>query len=421
MINRLIAIVNKEFLILARDKAGLAVLYLMPMILIFVMVFIQDRTFHFLQDVHIPVLFINEDQSLVGNAVENNLDKINHIDLYKELPDGAISFRKMKTLVAAGDYKAGIYIPKDLTMNIRSKLENNELNDSLKTAAKVMVFFDPAIQQNFRGLIESVLREILARTEIRMVYAQIKEQLDMFGLQIGTLAANPDSQTVHQGLIHLEAVSLNRARHQIIPNSVQHNVPGWSMFAMFFIAIPLAGSMVQEREEGNLRRLLAMPVNYIELLLGKMVVYLTVCISQFFLIVAAGKFIMPLLGFPVLQIGNQTGTMLLVAVSAALAAIGYGLVIGAFAGSHSQASAFGAISVIIAAAVGGIWVPVFIMPEFMQQLSIFSPLAWGLNAFHEVFLRNGNISSVLEDVFRLNLFFLFTISLVLVKFKTQTQ
>jgi len=421
MLSRLIAIIRKETLVLIRDKAGLAVLYLMPLVLIFVMVFIQDRTFHFLQDVNVPVLFLNEDKELVGNSVEESLNKINQIHLFKEIDETNISIQKMKQLVAAGDYKAGIYVPLNLTKNISQKFENVQPQNSLDSQSRIIVYFDPAIQQNFRSLIESVLREILARTEIKILYSRIKEQMDMFGVQLNTLIAVPDSQTVKNGLVHLEAISLNRAKSQVLPNSVQHNVPGWSLFAMFFIAIPLASSMIQERDEGSLRRLLSMPVNYIELLLGKLIVYLAVCLSQLFLIVAAGKFIMPVLGFPVLQIGNQPAIMLLVAVSSALAAIGYGILIGAVAGSQNQASSFGAISVIIAAAIGGIWVPVFIMPDFMQYLSDLSPLACGLNAFHEVFLRNGAINAVFMDVFKLNLFFLFTICIVLFKFKLRRQ
>ena len=117
MLYRIFAIVNKEVLVLRRDKAGLAVLYLMPLVLIFIMVFIQDRTFHFLQDVQIPVLFLNEDQSTVGNALERNLANIRQIDLYREVAGRAVTEEDVKKAVAAGEFKAGIIIPAGLTQN----------------------------------------------------------------------------------------------------------------------------------------------------------------------------------------------------------------------------------------------------------------------------------------------------------------
>ena len=72
---------------------------------------------------------------------------------------------------------------------------------------------------------------------------------------------------------------------------------------------------------------------------------------------------------------------------------------------------FGAVSVVIAAALGGIMVPVFVMPRMMQTISEFSPLAWGLNAFLSVFVRNGDVPSILPQATRLLIFFVSTTAL----------
>ena len=69
---------------------------------------------------------------------------------------------------------------------------------------------------------------------------------------------------------------------------------------------------------------------------------------------------------------------------------------------------FGAVSVVIAAALGGIMVPVFVMPGIMQTISEFSPLAWGLSAFLSVFVRNGDVQSILPQTTRLLIFFVST-------------
>jgi len=417
MLYRIFAIFNKEILILRRDKAGMAVLYLMPLALIFIMVFIQDRTFHFLQDVQIPVLFLNEDQSTVGNALERNLANIRQIDLYYEVAGETATEEAVKEAVAAGDFKAGIIIPAGLTQNSLKRMKQ----DQGLAIGQVTVYFDPAIKQNIRRLIESILNEILARTETILLYEFVKEQVSYFGTQFNSILSVPDSNLIKKGLLHINSVSLNREKSSVLPNSVQHNVPSWTLFAMFFIVVPLAGGMIQERDEGSMRRLLSMPVSYLELLAGKLIVYLMVCLSQFFIMLMAGMFIMPLLGFPELQIGSSISAMFFVTLASAFAAVGYGLMVGTFARTQQQASSFGAISVIIAAAVGGIWVPIFIMPEMMQTISNFSPLAWGLNGFHEVFLRNGNLSTVIKDILFLLLFFLFTLSLSLFKFKVRKQ
>ena len=64
--------------------------------------------------------------------------------------------------------------------------------------------------------------------------------------------------------------------------------------------------------------------------------------------------------------------------------------IGAFAKTEQQANGFGAISIIIFGAIGGILVPTFVMPGFMQFFSNFSPLHWCLEGFYVLFLKGGS-------------------------------
>jgi len=64
--------------------------------------------------------------------------------------------------------------------------------------------------------------------------------------------------------------------------------------------------------------------------------------------------------------------------------------VGSIAKTQEQSNGLGAVSVIIFAALGGIWVPVFIMPDYMQIISNFSPLQWCLEGFYILFLKGGD-------------------------------
>ena len=79
-------------------------------------------------------------------------------------------------------------------------------------------------------------------------------------------------------------------------NSVQHNVPAWTMFAMFFILYPLAGNFIKEREEGSMLRLRLISGSQFPVIAGKFAFYFIVCLIQFLMMIAVGIFIMPLLG-----------------------------------------------------------------------------------------------------------------------------
>ena len=93
------------------------------------------------------------------------------------------------------------------------------------------------------------------------------------------------------------------------------------------------------------------------------------------------------------------------AASAIFAATGYGILLGTVVNSFEQAAMFGPISIVIAAALGGVMVPVYAMPTFMQTISVISPLAWGLNGTLDVFVRGGGARDVLPEAAALGTFF----------------
>ena len=91
-----------------------------------------------------------------------------------------------------------------------------------------------------------------------------------------------------------------------------------------------------------------------------------------------------------------------------------GILLGTIAKTQEQSAPFGATSVVILAAIGGVWVPVFAMPKVMQHISNVSPMNWGLNAFYDVLLRNGNFVDILPELFFLLLFFISTTTIAIV-------
>jgi ABC-2 type transport system permease protein len=121
-----------------------------------------------------------------------------------------------------------------------------------------------------------------------------------------------------------------------------------------------------------------------------------VCFLQFVLILLMGVYLFPLLGLPSLVVQGRIFSLSVMAVAAALAAIGYGISVGTIARTHQQAAIFASISVVILAAVGGIWVPVFMMPPLFRQISVASPMNWGLNGFYDILVRSAGLADVIH-------------------------
>ena len=160
-------------------------------------------------------------------------------------------------------------------------------------------------------------------------------------------------------------------------------------------------------------------MSYATVLGGKSIVYLGVCLIQFTLMLLVGLYLFPLLGLPKIDVSGKLPMLYTVALFSGLAAIGLGLLLGTIAKTQEQSAPFGAILVVIMAAIGGVWVPVFVMPELMQLLSKISPMNWGLQAFYDVFLRNVDFVKILPKISLLLLFFILTLFIAVIYNRNQ--
>ncbi|HRT52671.1 MAG TPA: ABC transporter permease, partial [Flavobacteriales bacterium] len=78
--------------------------------------------------------------------------------------------------------------------------------------------------------------------------------------------------------------------------------------------------------------------------------------------------------------------------------------VGSMSRSQQQSAVLGSTFVVIMSAIGGIWVPLYIMPPAMRALGQLSPLHWGLEAFNVPLLREGDLWELLPSVAPLLLF-----------------
>jgi len=255
------------------------------------------------------------------------------------------------------------------------------------------IYFDPVIKYAYKQTMRNALESFIAKIETKIAFEILENELSHL------LPQRDDSfQIMQKKSIELHEVYATNQYTEIIPNSTQHNVPAWTVFAMFFIIIPLTGNIIKERVSGTALRLRIMPGSTWNSLGSKIVVYLAVCFIQFILMLMVGVVILPLFGLAALQLGPHIPALLMLGLSIALAAAGYGIMLGNIATTPEQAATFGSVSVIILAAIGGVFVPIFMMPEMMQKFSIISPLNWGLEGFNDIFLRGSGFTHMLQWV-----------------------
>jgi len=172
-------------------------------------------------------------------------------------------------------------------------------------------------------------------------------------------------------------------------SSVQQNVPAWLIFGMFFVVLPLSSLFIVERRDGTLARLVAQRVPFPLLLAGKLAPYFLINLAQAALMLLVGRSVVPWLGGEALALPARWDLLALAAACTSVAALGWGLLVAVGARTLEQATVIGGVGNILAAALGGIMVPRFVMPQAMQRWAELSPMAWALDAFHAVLLRGG--------------------------------
>ncbi len=399
---KLFTSIMKEIIVLTRDLGGLLIIFLMPMVLVFVMAMIQDSTFRKMDETQLQVAFINEDRDSVGLAIEEGLHRSDMIILEKEYDNKPLDRESLIRLVGDGKFQIGIIVPAGVSQNLREKamyLVEKAFEDEeyplvmVETEPSlVILYFDPVIKHSFRETVRMALSKLTYGIESQMVFKLFSQKVSELLDTDNSLDYDPS------GIIQLEEHNAVNSRTEVIPNSVQHNVPAWAVFAMFFILIPLTANIIKERNSGSMLRIRLMPGSYLVTIFSKIIVYLFISMIQFLLMLLVGILILPLFGLPLLEIGDHLFALIVMIMATGLAATAFGLALGSIFNTPEQAAAFGSVSVIIMAALGGIWVPVFVMPTIMQTISAFSPLNWGLEGFYTIFLRGGGIIGILPQV-----------------------
>ncbi|MFD2967364.1 ABC transporter permease [Sphingobacterium bambusae] len=412
--------IKKELLLLSRDIGGIVILFVMPMLLLVAVTMVQSGSFDSLLGTRMQVLLVDHDQDSISLRIKQSFAKDGSLELISQLGGKPISESEAKALVHQGAYQLAIVLPKDLSKDLNVHVKQNvdkilaEFDFSGDTTRRIAVapvaakeiklYFDPATQAAFKTAVKMSIDKLVSNIETQTIYSTFQSEL----------GEQQDNNFTEQQFISFKEVDDNENGKTVIPNAAQHNVPAWALFAIFFIVVPLSINIVKEKSQGTMVRISTSPTSYATFLLGKTVGYLIVSLIQFYLMLLVGVYLFPYLGLHQFQVQGYFPLLSLIAIFSGLAAIGLGILIGTIASTQEQSAPFGATLTVVLAAFGGVWVPVFLMPNIMQKLSVLSPMNWGLSAFYDVLLRHAGLTAILPAIILLFLFFILTLSIAII-------
>ncbi|WP_049721092.1 ABC transporter permease [Gilvimarinus polysaccharolyticus] len=365
----LIASIRKETLLLIRDWHALLVLFLMPSLFIVIMSLALQEQLGEQPALQLSGWLQDNNNSRASDKFIAELDRQQHLSFTKT-NSGQMELSTKEQLFAL-----------TLTADFDAALE-----DPSRTPGMTLRFA-PELAQHDRLLINAVVQDAFAHFNT----TEIAESL-------GYDRAYAEQQLMHVGFIQAEAAADGQDEH---PNAVQQSVPAWLIFAMFFIAIPISTTVIQERQQRTLTRLRTFGVSMGIIYSAKLVPYFLINQLQLILMLALGAFLLPLLGADGLSLRVQLPALFAIGCATSAMALALASLIAALARTLEQATAIsGAINILLAA-IGGIMIPTFVMPPLMQTLAQMSPMNWALEGFLAVLVRGGSWADIAGPCTRL--------------------
>jgi ABC-2 type transport system permease protein len=399
---KLKATIIKDIRILLRDKVGISLMFIMPIILVVVVTSIQNSTFQLVNKNKLSIIINNSD---TGQASKQLIKAIDKIGMFKA---SQVSGDKTEQQIAEAmhqhDAMLGIIIPSNFSAKVAAKSKSiagkaltsfGLQGDPVKNVGDVdplTVYYNPILQDNIRlsvqGALRSALQLVESRETLRSLYFSINEK---------QLPESLENEMLNNKTA-INEIPVSKDGTRTTPNATQHNVPAWTIFAMFFIIMSLGGSVVREKVSGSFIRLKTLPTNYLVGLLSKQITYLVVTMLQAAVIFSMGIWLFPFLGLPALNLPSDILALIIVTLVCGWCAVSYAMCVGVFAQTQEQANGFGAVSIVILASIGGLMVPSFAMQGFFKSAANLSPMHWCLQAYYTLFLEGGKLKDVINNI-----------------------
>ena len=395
--------IKKEVLILIRDKIGLSLMFMMPIALAIIIASVQNSTYELVSNKKIPIIILNNDTGEAGKEL------LKHVEtggmFIPQVLASNSTIIDLQKKIDAKEALVGVIIPKTYTEEIAGKAQNvavkalsilavdsTENKDSISSTPLILQYH-PVLQKSFiqgvNAALNSMLQIVQSKYIVRDLYSSINDS--------AVLPQDLEDQILHNAT-PINEVPVSKSKQTAIPNATQHNIPAWTIFAMFFVVISLGSSIVREKNSGSFLRLKTMPTSFSLAIIAKQITYIFITFLQAVVIFSIGKFLFPFLGLPALNIPHDIIGLILVTIICGWCATSFAICIGVFSKTQEQCNGIGAISIVLFAAIGGLLVPSFAMPDSFQTIMRFSPLYWCLEAFYGLFLEGGVLKDLIINI-----------------------
>ncbi|MBN1769964.1 MAG: ABC transporter permease, partial [Deltaproteobacteria bacterium] len=371
MIGRIAALARKDLRLFLRDARGMMLIFFMPFMFIVVMSLALRGSFGGSgDDTPIRVLGVTEDRGEQAARVLADLGRLGGFEVETARDGRPLDRGAAGALVASGERAVAVIFPAGFSAALEAGPEE------APPPAAVQVLIDPAASAQ---VVQPIVGTVQGLVERAIYQAMVPRGVD---LMIDWIA--PDTSPLRRSSLRAVAqraaagvgedggsapARVERAAPpgmvvEELPDSFEQNVPGYTVFGIFWIVSLIAHSMHDERRQGTFRRLLVAPMGRGTMLVGKLVPYFAINLIQAVVMLGAASLLFDL------DLGDSPAGLAVVVVAASAAASGLGVLVSGLARTEAQIGGLTTMLVLTMSAIGGCFVPRVVMPDWLRTAGL---------------------------------------------------
>ncbi len=394
MLKQILALTWKDLKIFFKDRGAVIFIFLQPFMFIVVMSYAMAGMFSGGSDHPIQLLVVNEDRGTQATSIIKQIGNTEGFAVETTWNGQALTRESAEKIIIDGKRGMALVFPTDFSEALS---QTPGATNALTT--KVVFISDPATPSQVIQPIIGTLNGLLQQATMT---AAVPQGIDMMFAQLAPNASvaqraafQADAEKAISGSepsITIERATPPGMHVEKSPDAFQQNVPGYTIYGIFWIVSLLASSVLVEKRDGTFRRLLVAPMSRATMLAGKMLPYYIINVLQIAIMLGASWLLFGL------NLGSSPAGLIVVSLAAAATATGLGVMVAALARSEAQIGGLTTLLLLTMAALGGSFVPRFTMPEWLKSIGLITPHAWALDAFQDLLVRGYGLVDVLPKV-----------------------
>lgn len=348
---RLVAMTKKEFIHIRRDRASLAIIFVMPVMLLFIFGYAVTTDIE-----HIQTGVVDLDHTPESRALAQAFVNTGSYSLIGE----ADSVTALTQAMDSGRIKVGLVIPHGYAASLWRGEQ-----------APVQLLLD--------GSDPTVARTTLATSQIIAL---------MQGNRQNLLRMEQLGRSLVPGGVDMRPLVL----YNPDMDSKRFNIPGLIGIVLQNVTVILtAFALVREKERGTMEQLIVTPVRAREIILGKLVPYVVVASFDVALSLGVGVF-----WFHVPIVGSLS-LLILLSFVFLLAALGMGMLISTIAKTQLQAMQMALLTLMPAILLSGFVFPREAMPTVVQWIGYLLPITYFIDILRGIMLKGVGMEALWPD------------------------